>query len=251
MNTARFLPAGERALVVEFGDEIDPEINGQVRALTAALTAQPLAGVVDVVPSYRSLLVEFDPLTLNPEELERQIQELLTSLSELNLPAPQVTVVPVCYGREYGPDLPFVADHTGLNPEEIISIHSGTDYLIYVIGFTPGYCYLGGMDERLTTPRLKIPRTKVPAGSVGIGNKQTGIYSITSPGGWQIIGRTPLKLYDPYGVSPFLLTAGNYVRFRPVDKEEYDEIAAQVAAGTYQPEVRSLTDGGRGDGAGI
>jgi len=242
----RLLPAGDSALVVEFGNEITPEINARIRSFTQVLEEQALPGIVELVPTYRSVLVHYDPLQLAPGELEAKIRELTGSLTDIELAAPVVTMVPVCYGGEFGPDLDHVCQHTGLSKEEVVRLHAGTDYLIYMLGFTPGFSYLGGMDERLATPRLKTPRTVIPAGSVGIAGKQTGIYPIDSPGGWQLIGRTPLKLYDPYREPPVLLKAGNYVRFVPISEAEYEEIAARVAAGTYEVQQEPLTKGGTG-----
>lgn len=240
----RLLPAGDSALSVELGNTASPEINARVRALTAALEAESLAGVVELVPTYRSVLVYFDPLVVEPEVLEGRLLQLIEGLGKLDLPAPEITVIPVCYGGKFGPDLDYVCEHTGLSAEEVIQLHTGTDYLIYMLGFTPGFSYLGGMDERLATPRLKTPRTHIPAGSTGIAGKQTGIYPIDSPGGWQLIGRTPLKLYDPFRDPPVLLKAGNYVRFTAITEDEYEEIAAQVAAGTYKVQQEQLAKGG-------
>ena len=241
---ARLLPAGDSALVVEFGNEIDPEINARVRSLTTALEEESLAGLIELVPTYRSALLYFDPLIVQVDVLKQQLQELISNLGQLELPAPDITFVPVCYGGEYGPDLKYVSQHTKLAVEEVIRLHTSTNYLIYMLGFTPGFTYLGGMDERLETPRLKTPRTRIPAGSTGIAAKQTGIYPIDSPGGWQLIGRTPLKLYDPYSDPPVLLKAGNYVRFEAISPEEYEEIRKQVEAGNYQVKREQLSTGG-------
>lgn len=229
----RFLLAGDRAIVVEFGNEINPEINRRVRNLHMALQRAAIPGLGETIPTYRSLLIYYDPLQLSLECLINRIQEIEANLDQLSLPQPKVYVIPVVYGGEYGPDLEDVAKHNQLTPEEVIRIHTSTDYLIYMLGFTPGFPYLGGMSLRIATPRLKTPRAYIPAGSVGIADKQTGIYPIDSPGGWRIIGRTPVKLYDPYREPPILLSAGNYVRFVSITKEDYLEIKAAVEKGTF------------------
>ncbi|HHY76979.1 MAG TPA: 5-oxoprolinase subunit PxpB, partial [Clostridiales bacterium] len=152
----------------------------------------------------------------------------------------KVVEIPTIYGGEYGPDIEFVAQHNNLTVDEVIEIHSSRNYLIYMLGFTPGFPYLGGMSEKIETPRLKTPRTKIPAGSVGIAGKQTGIYPIDSPGGWQLIGRTPVKLYDPLADPPVLLNAGDYVRFVPIDEKEYKSILKQVEENKYKVKITSL-----------
>ena len=151
------------------------------------------------------------------------------------LPAADVIHVPAIYGGEYGPDLHYVAEFNCLSEDDVITIHSSVACLVYMFGFTPGFCYLGGMDKRIATPRQETPRLKIPAGSVGIAGEQTGIYPLLSPGGWQLIGRTPLLLFNPDRKPVFLFNAGDYIQFYPVDMEEYKRIAEEVAAGTYQP----------------
>jgi inhibitor of KinA len=216
MAVPRYLPAGDRGLVVEFGDRIDPAINRRVRDLFVALDAAHVDGVVELVPTYRSLLVEFDPLRLAPESLVETVGQTLARLADVPPPEPRTLEVPTVYGGEFGPDLAFVASHNGLTEDEVVRIHSGTDYLVYMMGFSPGFPYLGGMSERIATPRLKTPRTAIPAGSVGIAQAQTGIYPVESPGGWQLIGRTPLRLFDARRQPPVLVEAGDYIRFVPV-----------------------------------
>ncbi|WP_027717370.1 5-oxoprolinase subunit PxpB [Desulfovirgula thermocuniculi] len=238
----RFLPAGDRALLVEFGSEINPEINYRVRSLHYALRQNRLPGLGESVPTYRSLLVYYDPLELSYERLVEHIARLAANLGQMELPRPLIYLIPVAYGGEYGPDLADVAAHCRLAPEEVIRVHSSVDYLIYMLGFTPGFAYLGGMPRAIAAPRLEKPRSLVPAGSVGIAGEQTGIYPVDSPGGWRIIGRTPLKLYDPHRQPPVLLAAGNYVRFVPVGPQEYAEIKAAVERGAY--EVKTLPAAG-------
>jgi inhibitor of KinA len=217
------LVAGEQGLVVEFGNAIDPVVNAGVHRLARALAERGLEGVIEAVPSYRSLLVLFDPLVLPRERLASEVEGLLAAPAVEEAPGAGGNTVelPVLYGGEFGPDLAFVARHNGLSAEEVIAIHSSCDYLVYMLGFTPGFPYLGGMSSRLAAPRLSSPRGKVPSGSVGIAGSQTGVYPVESPGGWQLIGRTPLRLFDLEAKRPFLLAPGDVVRFRPVDEEKY------------------------------
>ncbi|NLT93941.1 MAG: 5-oxoprolinase subunit PxpB [Clostridia bacterium] len=236
----RFLLAGDKGLNMEFGNEINEKINQKIRATTAAISQKKIPGIKELIPTYRSLLIIYEPLEISLKDLISQLKEIQEGLDSLKLPEPIVSVIPVLYGGEMGPDLDFVARHNNLSPEEVIEIHTSADYLFYMLGFTPGFTYLGGMSEKIATPRLKTPRTKIPAGSVGIAGSQTGIYPIESPGGWQLIGRTPLKLYDPLRETPVLFQAGNYIRFKAVDKEEYERIGALVQENKYTPETYPL-----------
>lgn len=214
--------AGERGLLAEYGDVIDPEVNRKVRAMFIALQQAAPSWLVEALPTYRSLLILYDPVQAEPHAIGAFLKGLESRLTETSIPPPKLHEIPVCYGGDLGPDLPFVAESHGLTPEEVIRIHSEPTYPIYMIGFTPGFPFLGGLPEALHTPRLKTPRTRVPAGSVAIANNQTGIYSITSPGGWQLIGRTPLRLFDPQRQNPFLVQAGDRLRFKPISREVYD-----------------------------
>jgi KipI family sensor histidine kinase inhibitor len=234
--TARFLPAGDRGVVVEFGKTVSVDVNNQVRALAIALTASGLPGLVEVVPTYRSLGIQFDPTRLGLDELKAHIQSTLATLDPSRLPAPKVVTLPTCYGGEFGPDLPFVAEHTKLSEAEVIRLHSQTPYHVHMIGFTAGFAYLGGLPEQLHTPRLPSPRTKTPRGAVGIGGSQTGAYAAETPGGWRLIGRTPVPLFDPAQDPPTPMVAGDTVRFVAVGREEYDRLEReyQQAAGSGQ-----------------
>jgi KipI family sensor histidine kinase inhibitor len=218
---ARIRLSGDRALLAEYGDGIDPVINEKVRAVTALLKKNLPAGVEAVVPAYRSLSILYDPLTTNPAGLAEILHALEADLCAAEIAEPKVVPIPVCYGGGFGPDIGIVAEHTGLREEEIVSIHASADYPIYMIGFTPGFCYLGGLDRRLQTPRRKTPRTNLPAGSVGIAESQTGVYPVESPGGWQIIGQTPLRLFAPARENPFLYEAGDRIRFVPIAEAEF------------------------------
>ncbi|MDR2647101.1 MAG: 5-oxoprolinase subunit PxpB [Oscillospiraceae bacterium] len=239
MDEPRFLAVGDGALCVEFGDKIDPRINAEVGALFRALCGKPIRGVRECVPTFRSLTVLFDPAVLTARRLEQKIQKRLATAQNTRDAAKRVFVIPVCYAPVFGEDMPQVSAHTGLAPDEIIKRHCGTDYLIYMLGFLPGFAYLGGLDPALHTPRLQNPRTKIPAGAVGIGGEQTGIYPIASPGGWQLIGRTPVRPYDPARIPPILFAAGDYIRFRAIDEAEYTRLELLQSQGETIWEVRN------------
>jgi len=223
----RFFLAGDRGLFAEFGASIDPKINQKVRQIFLSLEKTPIDGVVEIIPTYRSILIFYNPSLSNPERLKQEIVDRENSLDKWEIPPPETIEIPVCYGDNFGPDLAFVAQQNNLTPEEVIQIHTSGTYLIYMLGFTPGFPFLGGLSEKLFTPRLENPRQLVPAGSVGIANNQTGIYSIDSPGGWQLIGKTPIKLYDPTGAPPILLKAGNYLKFKQISRKEFLELASR------------------------
>jgi inhibitor of KinA len=229
--------AGDRALCVELGDAITVEINLRVRALELLIQQKGVPGVVEMVPTFRSLLVYYDPLVTAYDALVEAIEELSPQTGSMALPPARHVELPCCYDPELGLDLEAAAGRLGLSREEVVGLHAQPTYHLYFIGFTPGLPYMTGMPERLHLPRLETPRTKVPAGSVGIGGIQCCIYSVESPGGYWILGRTPLRLYDPEGPEPVLLRAGDRVRFRPIDRVEFEAIAADVARRAYEPTI--------------
>ena len=218
----KILPAGDCALVVEFGKEINEALNRKVQCLNEKVAAAHVKGIVETVPTFRSLMVTYDPSEISFEQLKKELSGISVEESAGQETPHHVVEIPVCYGGSYGEDLKDVAAHAGLTEKEVIKLHSSVDYNIYMLGFLPGFPYLGGLDPKLFTPRLDNPRTKIPEGSVGIGGEQTGIYPLESPGGWRLIGRTPLKLYDPDREQPFLYQAGDYIRFVPITAEEYE-----------------------------
>lgn len=240
-------PVGDRAISIDFGQVINPTINRHIRQTIERIKELQLEGIIELVPTYCALLVEYDAMLYSYSEICNIIEPTLEE-GMTNTTNELVTVVevPTVYGGEFGPDLSFVASHNHLSEDEVISIHSGTDYLVYMLGFIPGFTYLGGMDSRIATPRLSSPRTLIPAGSVGIAGEQTGTYPSDSPGGWQIIGRTPVTMYDMSKAQAALLKAGDYVRYVPIDESEFHRIKA---LGTdYVPVIREVEVGDlRGD----
>jgi KipI family sensor histidine kinase inhibitor len=207
---------GDRSLLVEIGEKISADVNRRVQELMLRLQQANLPGVRELAPSYRSLLVVFDPLTIAPEKLKAAITDVAARPGGSELPQAKLIAVPVFYGGDYGPDLEWVAGHLGISTEEVIRLHTETVYRVYMIGFTPGYPYMGELPAALAVPRRSTPRTRVPKGSVGMAQRQTGIYPVESPGGWQIIGWTPIELFDPKRQMPSLLEMGDRVKFESV-----------------------------------
>jgi KipI family sensor histidine kinase inhibitor len=227
----RFLPVGDTALTVEFGDAIDPAINAAVMALDIALAAAELPGIVETVPTYRSLLICFEPAELPYRTLIDTLHELIGDGIGRNRPPGRRWTVPVAYGAPYGDDLEHVAATLQLTPEQVIAAHSSTEYLVYLVGFNPGAPNLGGLPKRLHIPRRKVPHPMVAAGSVAIGGMQTGITSIAIPTGWHILGRTPVRPFVVNRQEPFLFKPGDRIRFRPIDPDDFEPLAAEAAAG--------------------
>jgi KipI family sensor histidine kinase inhibitor len=222
-----FRIVGDQGLMMEFGEGISPVIHERIKAMLFALDREKPAGVIEYLPAYRSITVLYDPLLCSFKQLQARLGQLATGAEALSLPKPAIVEVPVCYGGEYGSDIGFVATSHGLAEEEVVRLHSQPDYFVYMLGFSPGFPFLGGLPETLHTPRLESPRKKVPAGSVGIANGQTGVYPVESPGGWQLIGRTPLRLFDCQRQKPFLLSAGNILKFIPISGREFLELQAE------------------------
>lgn len=212
----RILPLGDATVLVQFGDEIEPAVNGRVHALAALLEASPPEGLIETVPAYGTLLVHYDPLLISFTQMREILRGRLTQVEETagNRSIPRRRLeVPVRYGGGHGPDLESVAQHLHLSVGQVVRLHSERTYTVYMMGFTPGFPYMGKLDEALVMPRLETPRTRVPAGTVAIAGSQTGIYPIASPGGWRLIGWTPLRLFDPAADSPFLFAPGDEVKF--------------------------------------
>ena len=235
-------PVGDRAISIDFGQVIDPKINRHIRQTIERIKELQLDGIIELVPTYCALLVEYDAMLYSYSDIcniiEPTLEEGMTDTTNELL---TVVEVPTVYGGDFGPDLSFVASHNHLSEDEVVSIHSGTDYLVYMLGFIPGFTYLGGMDPRIATPRLSSPRTLIPAGSVGIAGEQTGTYPSDSPGGWQIIGCTPVTMYDMSKKQAALLRAGDYVRYVPIDDTEFYRIKSLGSA--YVPVVHEVEVG--------
>jgi inhibitor of KinA len=221
-RSCRVTPLGDSAVLVQFNQTIDLETHRMVKSLAKDLGQRPLPGMIEYIPAFASIAVFYDMLQTSFTAIRSGLLDLAASLEQQIDDRPNTVEIPVCYGGELGPDLEFVAKHNGLTEEEVIQIHSGNEYLVYMIGFAPGFPYLGGMSEQIATPRRQTPRLSIHPGSVGIAGTQTGVYPIETPGGWQLIGRTPTALFRPSEHPPSLLQAGDIVRFRPISREEFD-----------------------------
>ncbi len=241
-----FHPLGDTGIQVLFGSDISEETNRQIRIFADYLKGNPVEGLIEWVPAYTTLTIFYRPDKIVFKDLCKKLREIQETLQSEDVKSNStVYEIPVLYGGEVGPDLSDVASYNGLSEGEVISFHSARPYLIYMMGFVPGFPYLGGMSEKIATPRRENPRAKIEAGSVGIAGEQTGVYPLETPGGWQIIGRTPVKLYDPEREEPILLSAGAYIRFVPVDQKEYEEIEEAIRLGEYK--VKSYEGGGGND----
>lgn len=222
-----FTPKGADAVLITFGQEIQEVTNQEIRRFLTAMEKRPFPGVLDKIPSYCHITIQYDPEACYYEEILDYLYTLTEEMRDSEQMEARLVRIPVLYGGTFGPDLQNVASHNGLTKEEVVKIHSEGKYLTYMLGFTPGFPYLGGMSEKIATPRLQEPREKIWAGAVGIAGSQTGIYPIESPGGWQIIGRTPLRLFDPDRNPVFLLQAGDYIQFYPIDQKTYLELGGE------------------------
>ncbi|EMR04606.1 5-oxoprolinase subunit PxpB [Cesiribacter andamanensis] len=226
-----FYPLGDAALVVQFGDAISPQVHARVRSLATHLEQHPLAGLLEIVPAYTTLTLYYKPAAvasrteITPyEQFLSQVEEIVAELQQAAPPPARLVEIPVCYGGAFGPDLDEVARHCHLSPEEVIKLHQQGEYLVYMLGFAPGFAYLGGLPEQLATPRKAEPRQAIPSGSVGIAGLQTGIYPLETPGGWQLIGRCPLQLFDPRQDSPSQLQMGDRLRFVAISEPEFRKL---------------------------
>ena len=225
----QLFPLGDAAIVLQFGEGINPATHRAIQAFGSYLARHPFVGLREAVPAFTTLTVYYDAWLVSekgqysPYEKAAELLRQMLPQAQDTAAAAQATAVeiPVCYGSDFGPDLAFVAEHAGLTPTEVIARHTAPDYLVHMIGFAPGFPYLGGLDARLATPRRSRPRPLVPAGAVGIAGPQTGIYSLPTPGGWQLIGRTPLRLFNPDWAAPSLLRAGQHLRFVPISEAEF------------------------------
>lgn len=229
-----FTPLGDASIVIQLGETIDPNIPGKINAVISYLEKHPFPGMIEFIPAYTTLTIFYDPLTVESSQdhcetsevspyqlVSKWMDRIIANLPVIDEQQSSVIDIPVCYGGGYGPDMKVVAQHNGLTEEEVVAIHAGGDYLVYMIGFAPGFPYIGGMSDKIATPRRDSPRLKIPPRTVGIAGTQTGVYPIEAPGGWQLIGQTPLQLFQPHEEVPSLLKPGNAVRFYPISKDEF------------------------------
>lgn len=232
----------ENALTIYMGDDIDEEVNRRLVELKKKIESLDIAGLGEIVISYTSLIIYFDIFGTDAGTIEGKVRDIDTDALLEGGFEYRVVEIPVCYGGEYGPDIENFEENR-LSADEVIDMHSGKEYLVYMLGFMPGFPYLGGLDEKLHKARLETPRVRIPAGSVGIGGKQTGMYPFESPGGWNLLGRTPVPLFDPGRAEPILYQAGDRIVYRAIDEGEYEDIKAEIEAGRYEVKIESGSDG--------
>ncbi len=237
MGEIKYKPAGDRAMVVEFGNAIDAGINNQVHGLAEKIKEKNVKGVEEVVPAFCSLLIYYNPLYTSFERLKKELEDCGSGTADQTGKRKRILKIPCCYGARFGIDLKDMEEYTGLDRDEIINIHSSVDYKIYMMGFLPGFVYLGGLDKRLHMPRLTTPRVKIQPGAVGIGGNQTGVYPLASPGGWRLMGGTPVEFYNPDRQEPILCRAGEYIRFVPISIDDYYDIRRMIVNNQYQVEI--------------
>lgn len=216
-----FSPLGEGAIVIEAGTEINEDTQKRIQAIAALLEAEPPAWMVEFIPAFTTVTVFYNPLAALYESVKSDLETLLPHAEEIPSSLSRTVEIPVCYGGEFGPDLDFVAEHNGLTPEQVIDIHTSGTYSVSMIGFAPGFPFISGMSEKIAAPRRDSPRLRIPERTVGIAGKQTGVYPIETPGGWQLIGRTPIRLFRPEQEIPSLLRAGDKIAFRRISEKEY------------------------------
>ena len=229
-----FKPMGDRGILIEFEQIISEDTSAKIRKLTTNIENSKNPAIIELIPAYASVCVIYNPCIANYDALKEFLSSFLIKSSDNDITSATVFEIPVLYNHETGPDLSFVSEHCGLCVDEIVSIHTSREYLIYMLGFAPGFPYLGGMDERIAAPRLKVPRKKITPGSVGIAGSQTGMYPIESPGGWQLIGQTPVKLYNPQRTPAVYYNAGDYIKYRAIDASEFEHIQELVKSNTYE-----------------
>lgn len=237
MADVEVFPLGDCAVCVKFAAAVSPELNRQIREFCEGIEREKWDGIIEWVPAYETVTVYYSPMQTSFQELSVKLSRLAeraSSSDSSEASSSELIFLPTLYGGDYGEDLTRVAQVNKLSEKEVIDLHAGTDYLVYLIGFLPGFPYLGGMASEIAAPRLETPRSRVPAGSVGIAGEQTGVYPIESPGGWNLIGRTPVKLFDASRDKPFLFKAGDRIRFVPISKAEYESALQEAEAGRYE-----------------
>ena len=239
LKEIKIIHAGDSAVFCRISNDIDPGISRRIVAFHKLVSSMKQQGIIESVPSYTGLTVYYNPLIISDLEIKSILSDQYNSITnEVPGSKERMLKIPVCYDKEFSPDISFVAENHNLDIRDVVELHTASTYLVYMIGFTPGFPYMGGLDKRLETPRKKEPRTKIYAGSIGIAGKQTGIYPIDSPGGWQIIGKTPLRLYEQSRTSPFLFKAGDMVSFYQISIREYNSISEELRSGIFNLEIQ-------------